>query len=102
MSGSEIRRKRRCVGCGTERPKGAFIRVTRSSGGVITPFAAEKEPGRGAYICADAACVASAKKRDALARSLKCKIDSSVYDQLADYCAKLDNNRQVPSDADND
>lgn len=74
---------RRCVACGKEGEKGDFVRVVRSSDGVISVDAAPKAQGRGAYICPTRECLAMAKKKNAFARSLKTAVDSTVYDELA-------------------
>ncbi|HAZ19377.1 MAG TPA: DUF448 domain-containing protein, partial [Clostridiales bacterium] len=43
--------KRKCCGCGEDKPKKELIRIVRSPEGVISTDATGKKPGRGAYIC---------------------------------------------------
>ena len=62
---------RQCVGCREMKPKRELIRVVRS-------------PGRGAYICPDAKCLAKARKKNALGNAFGCQIPDEVYDQLTE------------------
>ena len=50
-----------------------------------------KANGRGAYLCADPACVAAAKKKKSLSRALKTEVPESVYEELAALCEKMGN-----------
>jgi predicted RNA-binding protein YlxR (DUF448 family) len=63
-----------------------MIRVVRAPDGTVSLNAAGKAPGRGAYICADAACVRTAAKKNALARALKCQVDRTLYASLEELC----------------
>ena len=56
---------RRCVGCNAQRPKRELVRVVRSPEGVISIDLRGKAPGRGAYLCPSAACLARARKAKA-------------------------------------
>ena len=42
-----------------------------------------KAPGRGAYICRRVECLNKAVKIHALERQLECRIDQTVFEQLA-------------------
>ena len=53
---------RRCVGCNAQRPKRELVRVVRSPEGEISIDLRGKAPGRGAYLCPSAACLAKARK----------------------------------------
>ncbi len=53
---------RRCVGCNAQRPKRELVRVVRSPEGEISIDLRGKKPGRGAYLCPYAACLAKAHK----------------------------------------
>ena len=53
---------RTCTGCGEQKPKKELVRVVRSPEGEISLDTTGKKPGRGAYICPNAACLAKAKK----------------------------------------
>ena len=52
----------------TSRPKKELVRVVRAPSGEISIDPVGKKPGRGAYLCPDAACLAKAKKKKALER----------------------------------
>ena len=54
---------RQCIGCMTSRPKKELVRVVRAPSGEISIDPVGKKPGRGAYLCPDAACLAKAKKK---------------------------------------
>lgn len=73
---------RHCVACNAEKPKAEFARVVRSSEGEISLDVTGKKPGRGAYICKDAACLAKAQKSKRLERILKCEISPEIYELL--------------------
>ena len=81
-------RPRTCVGCGEESPK---LRVVRSPEGEVRYDPTGKANGRGAYLCADPACVAAAKKKKSLSRALKTEVPESVYEELAALCEKMGN-----------
>lgn len=75
---------RQCVGCREMKPKRELIRVVRSPEGEIDLDFRGKNPGRGAYVCADAACLARAKKSRALERAFGCAVPDDVYDMLCE------------------
>lgn len=75
--------QRQCVGCREMKPKKELLRVVRSPEGEISLDYKGKAPGRGAYICPDAACLKRAAKSRALDRALDVNIPEAVYDQLA-------------------
>ena len=69
---------RRCVGCNAQRPKRELVRVVR------------KAPGRGAYLCPSAACLAKARKAKRLERTFEVPIPDGIYDRLTEeiQCAE--------------
>lgn len=75
---------RQCVGCREMKPKRELIRVVRSPEGEIGLDFRGKNPGRGAYICADVACLARAKKSKALERAFGCSVPDDIYDVLCE------------------
>ncbi|MDR3353882.1 MAG: YlxR family protein [Synergistaceae bacterium] len=79
------RRPRRCVGCGRESSKADLIRVVRSPEGVVSVDGGRTE-GRGAYLCASLACLASARKKNALGRALKTRVGPEIYEKLEELC----------------
>ncbi len=84
---------RKCSGCGEMKEKRELIRVVKApeiknedgsivSGGEISLDLTGKKPGRGAYVCKSAECLAKAKKARRFERSFNCKIPDEVYDRL--------------------
>ena len=82
MAGPTIQRRtptRTCVSCRTEREKGDLVRIVRVQTGHDAQNAQDadvrvdptgKASGRGAYLCADAACWPNALKTRAVQRAL--------------------------------
>lgn len=73
---------RQCLGCREHKPKRELIRVVRSPEGVLSLDFRGKSPGRGAYICPDAGCLAKARKSRGLERALECAIPDEIYENL--------------------
>ncbi len=73
---------RQCLGCRERKPKRELIRVVRSPEGEISLDFRGKKPGRGAYICPDAACLAKVRKSRALERAFSVAIPAEVYEAL--------------------
>jgi predicted RNA-binding protein YlxR (DUF448 family) len=46
-------------------------------------------PGRGAYVCANLACVKAAKKKRGFERSLKAAADCGFYAELAELAGRV-------------
>ena len=80
---------RRCVGCNAQRPKRELVRVVRSPEGEISIDLRGKAPGRGAYLCRDAACLARALKQKQLERQLEVQLTPEVVEQLQATMANL-------------
>ena len=74
--------QRQCLGCREMKNKKDLIRVVRSPEGEISLDFKGKKPGRGAYVCPDAACLAKAKKSRALERAFSAAIPPEVYDAM--------------------
>ncbi len=74
---------RMCAGCREHAPKKELIRIVRTPAGEIVADAAGKTPGRGAYICRKAECLAKARRSRALERMLNTPISPETYDALA-------------------
>ena len=74
---------RKCVGCGEMKPKKELRRIVRSPEGEISLDLTGKKSGRGAYVCADPACLAKAEKGKRLERQLQCEIGPEIYASLA-------------------
>lgn len=73
---------RQCLGCREMKEKRELIRVVRSPDGVISLDFRGKAPGRGAYLCRNAACLKKAVKSKALERAFSAQIPAEVYERL--------------------
>ena len=73
---------RKCSGCGESKPKKELVRIVRSPSGEISLDFVGKLPGRGAYICPNADCLAKARKALRIERSLSCEIPAEIYERL--------------------
>ncbi len=62
---------RTCVGCRSKRGKYSLVRFVATPDGRILLDARQRMPGRGAYLCAERSCLEQARKKKALARTLK-------------------------------
>ncbi|MDA8352378.1 MAG: YlxR family protein [Firmicutes bacterium] len=83
---------RKCVASQEMFPKKELIRIVRTPDQEVRIDPTGKKSGRGAYLCAKPEYVAMAKKRKALDRALKVKVDEEFYQRLQDYIetGKLD------------
>lgn len=73
---------RRCTGCNEQKPKKELVRVVRSPRGEIALDRVGKMPGRGAYLCPSAQCLAKARKAKRLERALDAQIPPEVYERI--------------------
>ena len=73
---------RQCLGCREHKPKNELIRVVRSPEGEISLDFRGKKPGRGAYLCPSAQCLAKARKAKRLERALEAQIPPEVYESI--------------------
>lgn len=73
---------RQCLGCREHKPKKELIRVVRSPEGEVALDFKGKLPGRGAYVCPQAACLAKARKSRALERAFDTALLPEVYEAL--------------------
>lgn len=74
--------QRQCVGCREMKDKKSLLRVVKSPEGAVSLDFVGKKPGRGAYVCPDAACLKKARKTRALERALETAIPPEVYDAM--------------------
>ena len=72
----------RCTGCNEQKPKKELVRVVRSPQGEIALDRVGKMPGRGAYLCPSAQCLAKARKAKRLERALDAQIPPEVYERI--------------------
>ena len=73
---------RRCTGCNEQKPTKELVRVVRSPQGEIALDRVGKMPGRGAYLCPSAQCLAKARKAKRLERALDAQIPPEVYERI--------------------
>ena len=73
---------RQCIGCREMHEKRALIRAVRSPEGEISLDFKGRAPGRGAYLCPNAACLQKARRSRALERAFGCAVPDAVYDAL--------------------
>ncbi len=77
------------MACRTERAKRELLRVVRAAGtGELDVDLRGKAPGRGAYLCADPACLERGLAEGSLARSLATSIDEPTRERLRAELAK--------------
>lgn len=76
-------KERTCVACGRSSTKADLVRFVRTAENGVRCDATGRAPGRGAYLCPDRACFDAARKRRALDRALRVKIDDEAYARLA-------------------
>ena len=77
--------ERRCAGCGETKKKSELIRIVRSPEGEISLDTSGKKSGRGVYLCASEECFNKAYKKKRLEASLKCPIESTLYEGLKEH-----------------
>lgn len=71
---------RKCVGCGSRRPKAELVRVGSDPWTVTTGVV--KLCGRGVYLCPARGCVEKARTRGNLERTLGARVPDEVYRQI--------------------
>lgn len=75
---------RMCVGCREMKEKREMIRVVRGPDGSVSLDPVGKKPGRGAYVCRDAACLKRAIKQKQLERQLEITLTEEVSAALTE------------------
>lgn len=73
---------RKCVGCGEQKSKKELIRIVKNNEDEIFVDDTSKANGRGVYICNNIDCFEKAHANKQLERSLKCRINEDLYDEL--------------------
>ena len=74
--------QRTCIGCGQVKDKKELIRIVRSPEGAVSLDRSGKKPGRGAYVCPEAACITKAIQSKSLEKALQVKISPEIKDTL--------------------
>ena len=81
---------RTCIACRKVDAKRGLIRLVRLSEGRVAIDSTGKQPGRGAYLCAERGCWETALKRKAVERALKIEsFDPSDRQMFLDYVSTL-------------
>jgi predicted RNA-binding protein YlxR (DUF448 family) len=76
--------QRSCIGCRRVRSRPELVRLAIGTRGQVTLDARNQLPGRGAYLCADGNdCLAQARRRRAVTRSLRVGEDVINYEELS-------------------
>jgi hypothetical protein len=70
------------VACRTERTQRELVRIVRTPEGVMQLDPTGRAHGRGAYLCADAACWQLAVTRSALERALAVPLTAELRERL--------------------
>lgn len=87
---------RRCSGCGESKPKRELVRVVRAQDGTVSLDLTGRKPGRGAYVCPSAACLAKARRAKRLERALETAIPAPVFDAMTEEIARAEAERGTP------
>lgn len=74
---------RMCVACRQMKPKGELIKVIKNENGAEVDLC-QKKFGRGAYVCKNADCINSARKRRAFSRHFKSAVPDVIYDKIGE------------------
>ena len=90
---------RRCSGCGESKPKRELVRVVRAQDGTVSLDLVGKKPGRGAYVCPRAACLARARKAKRIERALEVSIPEEIYDAMTAEIARAEAQQAEASSA---
>ncbi len=80
---------RMCVGCREMKEKRELIRVVRSPEGEVSLDPTGKKPGRGAYVCRNAACLKRAIRQKQLERQLDVSLSEAVAAALTTEMDRL-------------
>lgn len=82
--------QRTCIACRKVDAKRGLQRLVRVDGDRVAIDVSGKQPGRGAYLCAERSCWEAALKRPAIERALKItSLQPEDRRALIDYCNAL-------------
>ena len=73
---------RMCIFTRNKCDRKDLFRVVKTKEGQILVDIDGSIQGRGTYILKDREVILNAKKKDALSRGLRCKVNEEIYDQL--------------------
>ena len=74
---------RMCLSCRKLFDRREMSRFVKTEDGVIFDRTGKRD-GRGAYICADSECLDRLKRKKLLNRVFSCKVDDTIYLQIAE------------------
>lgn len=74
--------KRKCVGCGENKPQKELIRIVKNKEKGILIDQTNKINGRGVYICKSADCLKKARENKEIEKNLRNKINEEIYNEL--------------------
>lgn len=75
---------RQCIACREQKPKRELLRIVRNQDGELLVDYKGKVPGRGAYICPGASCLARAQKEKLFMRHLGVTPSAALLAELED------------------
>ncbi|KAB0670573.1 DUF448 domain-containing protein [Oryzomonas sagensis] len=81
--------QRSCLACRETRDRDRLIRFVLSPQGEVVPDLDAKLPGRGAYTCIDAACLAAAVRQRQFGRAFKREVAVPAPDEMTAQVARL-------------
>ena len=70
---------RTCIACREAKEKRELLRVVKNAEGEIRLDFSGKLPGRGAYVCDSAACIAKLRKSRLLNKNFSCDVPEEIY-----------------------
>ncbi len=81
--------QRTCIACRISGDKRDLVRLVKTPEGAIEVDPSRKRDGRGAYVCAKAACWERALKGGALGAALRTTVSTADRDGLREYARTL-------------
>ena len=70
---------RMCIACREMKPKKEMTRVAKNADGEIFFDSTGKAPGRGAYVCSEAACLKKMSDKKLLHKAFAAQVGEEVY-----------------------
>lgn len=70
---------RMCIACREMKPKSEMTRVVRNAEGEIALDLTGKAPGRGAYVCAEEACLKKFTGKKLLNKAFSANVEEEIY-----------------------
>ena len=80
---------RTCIGCGTCKDKRELIRIVRTSEGTVIVDPGGRMNGRGAYLCADPACLEKAFRKRGLSRTFRAEVSADALAQVREALQEM-------------